>query len=230
MPPQGNPGMSQEIMQAMQRRAMGAGAPQLQQVSPQARAGQPIPQPVPQGEVNQAAAPQQARPQKFQPQDRRDLIIMALIEQLKLDNKLESQGGTPPMSNQFGMGGGTQDFVSHKMPILMHEGYPQRQASAIAYSMARKNQGGGNPEYGQGGSGDIRALVAPLARKMKGNYGLLNEEDIRRAFELLMSGALVAPTARRMKGNYGLLNESDLTNANNSPMNQQADYPYGNNY
>lgn len=30
------------------------------------------------------------------------------------------------------------DYVSHKIPILMREGYPHKQAIAIAYSMGRK--------------------------------------------------------------------------------------------
>jgi hypothetical protein len=40
-------------------------------------------------------------------------------------------GGAPLSSRQ-------REFVSQKIPLLMHEGYPQRQAVAIALSMARK--------------------------------------------------------------------------------------------
>lgn len=31
-----------------------------------------------------------------------------------------------------------EKFIHHKIPILLKEGYPQKQAEAIAYSEARK--------------------------------------------------------------------------------------------
>jgi len=88
--------MSPEIMQAMKRRDGGQTPP------PDAPISQPV-QPMPQGEMTQAsgpagaATPQAPKMPKFEPQDRQDLITVALIEQLKNDGKLVKEQGKAPV-------------------------------------------------------------------------------------------------------------------------------------
>ncbi len=87
-----NPGMSPEVQQALQRR--GLGTPIIGQVSPDAAMSNPVPQPMNPSEMTQASAPSGTPTPtaptlpKFEPQDRTDLITVALIEQMKNDNKL----------------------------------------------------------------------------------------------------------------------------------------------
>jgi len=88
-----NPALSPEITQAMQRRQQGSSTPAMQQVSPQATTSNPVPQPATSSSLNQDSAPSAEAPTmpKFEPQNRKDLITMALIEQLKNDNKLDKE-------------------------------------------------------------------------------------------------------------------------------------------
>jgi len=94
-----NPGQSQSVTDAIQRRQQGGSSPALNQVSPGAAMANPLPQPIPQSQMTQASAPVGAptpeapRMPKFEPQDRQDLITVALIEQLKNDAKLVKEQG-----------------------------------------------------------------------------------------------------------------------------------------
>lgn len=129
--PISNPAMNPAVQQALARRggaAAGQGA--LTQVSPGAPMANPVPQPMNPSEMTQASAPSGgATPTaptapKFQPQDRTDLITLALIEQMKNDNKLTKEqtkmGAIPtppspstpapealPMTPGLPMGGGS---------------------------------------------------------------------------------------------------------------------------
>lgn len=170
-----NPGLSPEIMQAMQRRQGGESSPALNQVSPGAPSAQ-LPPPVPQAGLTQASAPQgppageaPAMP-KFEAQNRKDLITLALIEQLKNDNKLDKekakmgqqpspepaqasvapppvapappQGGGNGMSMNYGMGGGElSPGFQQPMPV-----------SAMQSDYGSGNYSGMN-NYGQGTKG-----------------------------------------------------------------------------
>ena len=120
-----NPGLSQAVQEAMQRR-QGA----LNQTSPQAPMANPVPQPATPSSLTQASAPTDTAPvemPKFEPQNRKDLIVLSLIEQLKNDNKLDKEKmkmatqpmpepaqasvapppqATPPQAPQQPMGGG----------------------------------------------------------------------------------------------------------------------------
>lgn len=125
-----NPGLSPEVQEALQRRGMTGGSPALNQMSPQAATANPITPPATPSSLNQASAPQASQPQKFEPQSQDDIIVSALIEQLKNNGKERKE--------QVAMGGGKPDFISQKIPKLINEGYPQDQAAAIAYSMQRK--------------------------------------------------------------------------------------------
>lgn len=92
LPGQGNPGMDPNVQAALQRRGVSAGGNgALTQVSPQAPMAQPVPQIDPSAMTQSSAPagpPTPTTPPKFEPQDRTDLITMALIEQMKNDNKL----------------------------------------------------------------------------------------------------------------------------------------------
>lgn len=102
-----NPGMSPEVQQAFARRQMGATpTPALNQMSPQAAGAPPVPPPMPQSEMTKASAPPQAPAQKFQAKDRKDLIVMTLVEQLKNDNKLDKEQATMAQPSPMPMGGG----------------------------------------------------------------------------------------------------------------------------
>ena len=86
--------MSQEIMEAMKRREGGqAPNPALNQAPPTVGLSQPMPAPTPAGDMTQASGPsgpptpEAPTMPKFEPQDRQDLITVALIEQLKKRGK-----------------------------------------------------------------------------------------------------------------------------------------------
>lgn len=143
-----NPGLSPEILEAMKRRQMGAPAPALNQTSPGAAMSQPLPPPMPQSEMTQASAPsgpptgQPAQTPKFQAQDRKDLIVQALVEQLDNDNKLDKEkskmataqpspmpeapmGGGMPYAYQKPMGGGNFSMspgYEQPMPVNQMQG------------------------------------------------------------------------------------------------------------
>lgn len=93
MPPQSNPGLDPNVQAALQRRGLSAGGTgALTQTSPGAAMANPQPAPMDPAAMSQASAPTgtpaPTTPPKFEPQDRTDLITVALIEQMKNDNKL----------------------------------------------------------------------------------------------------------------------------------------------
>lgn len=105
-----NPGMTPEVLDAIRRRSQ---TPQIQQVSPQARVANPVPPP-PQ-DLNKASSPPNAPQPKFQPQTQDDLIVMALTEKLKNNDKLkkeETKMQIPQTPSPQAMGGGGM----HTMP------------------------------------------------------------------------------------------------------------------
>jgi len=90
----GNPGLSPEVQQALQRRQGGAPTPQLNQVSVGAAQGGQMPPPMAQSGMTQTStppAPSQSGSQKYQPQNQQDMIVAALVEQLKSTNQLEKE-------------------------------------------------------------------------------------------------------------------------------------------
>jgi len=113
-------------MQALQRRGAGAGAGQLSQVSPQAPMANPVPQPANPSSLNKASAPpteQAPKMPKFEPQNRKDLIVSALVEQLKNENKLDKEtadmGAQPVPQAQPAMpqGGGVSLSPGYQQPM-----------------------------------------------------------------------------------------------------------------
>lgn len=86
-----NPGMSPAVQQAMQRRGIGASAPQLSQVSAQAPMQNPLPQPSNPSDASKSSSIPAAAPQKWQPQNQQDFVVSALVEQLKNTNSLEKE-------------------------------------------------------------------------------------------------------------------------------------------
>ena len=100
-----NAGLSSEVQQALQRRS-GAPTPQLGQVSPDARMQNPVAPPSMTSSSMQSTsnppAAQESQSEKFIPKTQEDLIIQALISQLKSSGSLKkeilkmSEGGTPP--------------------------------------------------------------------------------------------------------------------------------------
>lgn len=125
-----NPGMSAAVAEAMKRRVDDG---MMSQTSPDARMQQNVPQPVPPTSMPiPAGQPVQVpnQPPKFTPQTSKDMLVMALIDQLKNENKAGEQ------SAAMGGGSGVQDYVSNKIPKLMNEGYTAPgQAYAVARSM-----------------------------------------------------------------------------------------------
>ena len=124
-----NPGLSPELLEAQRRRSQGNPSPALNQMSPGAANASSLPQPATPSSLTQASAPGGEAPAmpKFEPQNRKDLIVMSLIEQLKNDNKLDKEKmkmatqpmpepaqasvapppqATPPQAPQQPMGGG----------------------------------------------------------------------------------------------------------------------------
>jgi len=130
-----NPGLSPEVQAAIQRR-QGA-QPALNQVSPGAASATGIPAPTSQSDMTQASAPSGQAPSmpKFEPQDRIDLITVALVEQMKNDAKLEKEKGkvargetqspppapAPAPAPQAPQGGGTGMF-NQPMPRSKMQG------------------------------------------------------------------------------------------------------------
>lgn len=147
-----NPGLSPAVQEAIQRRQQGNPQPALNQVSPQAAMAQPMPQPATDSSLNKSSAPQSMPQEKWTPTNQDDAIVAALIEKMKNNDKLRKEQATMAAqpSPQPGQGGG--GYLEHKIPKLMSEGYPQKQAVAIAYSMKERGKGGGfsmSPGYEQ---------------------------------------------------------------------------------
>jgi len=148
-----NPGLSKEVQDAITRRS--GPQPALNQVSPGAATAQ-LPQPTPQSQMTQASAPQGSpagevpKMPRFEPQDRQDLITVALIEQLKNDAKLIKEQGKmargetqkPPAPQPQGGGGFSMSpGFTQPMPVNMMQGN-------YAGGMG-KDYGGAN-NYGKG--------------------------------------------------------------------------------
>jgi hypothetical protein len=137
MPVNSNPAMATAVQQALQRRAQGGAAPQLSQVSPQAPTTDQT-QPMNPSDMGQPDIPQAGSQAPIDPEN--EMIIKALIDTLKMNKKANIQAqNVLPMGggyaqNNYG-GGGNQDYIQNKIGILRNEGYPQDQATAIAYSM-----------------------------------------------------------------------------------------------
>lgn len=88
-----NPGLSGAVQEALQRRS-GAPTPMLSQVSPGAPMQQDVPPPINMSDLTATSAPPAptaAPSQKYEPQTQEDLIIMALIEQLKNSGRLKKE-------------------------------------------------------------------------------------------------------------------------------------------
>ncbi len=83
------------VTEAVNRRAGGAPTPQLSQVSGDARmASGGVPPEMPMSQMTSTSNPQAASPtqsQKYQPQNQQDMIVAALVEQLKSTNSLEKE-------------------------------------------------------------------------------------------------------------------------------------------
>lgn len=108
-----NPGMSPEVQQAIQRRQ--GSQPTLNQRSPQAAQISPVPAPQ---DPSKASSPQDAKPPKYEAQNQDDLIVMALIEKTKNNDKFKKEQlemnkqpapqkpSSPPQAPTPPMGGG----------------------------------------------------------------------------------------------------------------------------
>lgn len=117
--------MSPAVAQALQRRGMGAGTPQINQTSPDARQANPVSQPTNPSDVQSIGQVPQVGNQEFTPSTQDDLIVSALIEQLGRNNKLQKEqvamgGGVMPTQMNVPMvGGGTS-----KSPKQQQSSYP----------------------------------------------------------------------------------------------------------
>lgn len=104
----GNPGLSPAVQEALQRRGMStSGAPQLNQVSPDAAMQNPVAQPQAPSDMGMGGGgmtggggmPQQGMPAqgaspakpKFEPTNQEDFIISTLAEQLKRSHDLKKE-------------------------------------------------------------------------------------------------------------------------------------------
>lgn len=151
--------MHPAVQAALSRRGLGTpgGQGALTQVSPDAPMANPVPQPMNPSDMTQASAPSgtpaPTTPPKFEPQDRTDLITVALIEQMKNDNKLVKEQTkmakaapqpTPQPTPQGGGGYGYQKPMggptwSQPMPVSQMQG---------GYGMGKDYSGMNN--YGKG--------------------------------------------------------------------------------
>jgi hypothetical protein len=153
-----NPGMAQAVQAAMDRRGMGPGATQagqgqLTQASGGAPMQNPLPQPTAPSDLNKASAPQGAapsQPEKYMPKNQQDMIVMALIEQLKNTHKLEME----------------KTKIDQPSAGVMPVAQTQPPAAPPAPPMGQPPMGGGAPMCpvchgqgcavcGQGGGGDL---------------------------------------------------------------------------
>ncbi len=89
-----NPSQSPEVAQAMARRQMGSPTPQLNQVSPDAAMQSAVPPPMNQSSMTGNSAPNAptgGAPKGYTPQNQEDMIVSALIEQMKSHGKLKKE-------------------------------------------------------------------------------------------------------------------------------------------
>lgn len=155
-----NPGLSPEILEAMRRRQMGAPAPALNQTSPDAAMANQVQPPAPPSSINQASAPPSAAPvktPKYQAQNSKEMIVQALIEQLKNDNKLEEQQGQmpPQPAPAAAMGGGGAQYAYQKPmggggSYSMSPGYAQPMPKMSMQSDYSQGNYTGLNNYGNG--------------------------------------------------------------------------------
>ena len=149
-----NPGLSPEIQEAIKRRQGGqAPTPALNQVSPGAANASQMPAPMPQAQMSSPGIDSQPpKMPRLEPQDRIDLITVALVEQMKNDAKLEKEKGkmargetqkppapapqAPTAPQGAPMGGGS--------PFSMSPGFQQ----PMPVNQMQGNYAGGMGNYG----------------------------------------------------------------------------------
>lgn len=118
-----NPGMSQAVLEAIQRRSQSG---QLNQTSPEARMANQAPQPVAPSQVgDKTITSGQAPKPKFSPSNQEEAIVSALIEQLSNVNKAKKEAASVPQS----MGGGADTFdysagFTQPMSVGQMQAYP----------------------------------------------------------------------------------------------------------
>lgn len=119
----GNPGLSPAVQEALQRRGMStSGAPQLNQVSPDAAMQNPVAQPpAPSDMGGGSPMPQQGMAQgqpkpKFEPTNQEDFIISTLSEQLKRSHDLKKE--QMKMSNPISQPSIGQPIQSPSQPMM----------------------------------------------------------------------------------------------------------------
>ena len=147
-----NPGLSPELLEAQRRRSQGNPSPALNQMSPGAANASSLPQPATPSSLTQASAPGGEAPAmpRFEPQNRKDLIVMSLIEQLKNDNKLDKE----------------------KMKMATQPMPEPAQASVAPPSQPTQTQAPQTPSMGGGGFSLSPGIQQPMARnQMQGDYG-----------------------------------------------------------
>lgn len=141
-----NPGLAPAVQAALQRR--GSSVPTLGQVSPGAAMANPVPQPMNPSEMTQASAPSGTPTPtaptlpKFEPQDRTDLITVALIEQMKNDNKLVKE---QTKMSQAAPQPSPQPAAPAPMPPMGGGGFSAAWSQPMATSSMQ-----GNYQYGMG--------------------------------------------------------------------------------
>ncbi len=136
MPGMGNPAMSPEVQQAMQRRQMGGSTPQLQQQSPQAP-GQEVMPPANPSSLGQPGPNTPSAPsQKYEPQNQEDVIVQALIEQLKTTQKLKKETMT------MGMGGDQPRTPAPSAPPMGGESGGQSLRGISPFTQSTSNNQG----------------------------------------------------------------------------------------
>jgi len=126
----GNPAMSQAVQEALARRGMATGgAPQLNQVSPDAAMQNPVAQPQAPSDMGMGGGgmtggggmPQQGMTQgqpkpKFEPTNQEDFIISTLSEQLKRSHDLKKE--QMKMSNPISQPSIGQPIQSPSQPMM----------------------------------------------------------------------------------------------------------------
>ncbi len=141
-----NPGQSPAVSAALARRNTGGPVPQLQQVSPQApMASGPVPSPMPQSAMDKKSTiptTPKSPAQKFEPQNQQDALVMSLIEQMKTNNKLQSE------KLKVAQGQSIQPSTPQAPQMPMNQTPPQNMGSGVfgsPTSMPTSAMQGGNP-------------------------------------------------------------------------------------
>jgi len=162
MPPQAQGSSGQQALNAaIARRAQGDPSAQLNQQSQQVPGGQQMPPQMTPSAQGQASLPQGQPPAqpKFQPQEREDLIVMALIEELKNSAKLKKeqaamqqpQASQQPQAPQGGGNGMTMGNRVNNFSTSMTQ--PWSQGTSMSTNQMQRDYpfsqytGGGNSYY-----------------------------------------------------------------------------------